>query len=81
MGAQCRRTLSDFWLSIDFPECSSRLSQKGEHQAAKYGQKTPSKGREPQAQNPEDPQRVLGTAGSSSWLVGVVGIGGKRWAG
>ena len=56
--------MSDFWLRIDFPECSSLLSHKGQHQVTKYGQKKTSKGREPQARSPEDTQRVLGTAGS-----------------
>ena len=44
------------------------LSHKGEHQVNKYGQKKARKGREPQTRSPEDPQCVLGTAGSSSWL-------------
>ena len=46
------------------------LSHKGEHQVNKYGQKKARKGREPQTRSPEDPQCVLGTAGSSSWLGG-----------
>lgn len=73
--------MSDFWLRIDFPECSSLLSHKGEHQVTKYGQKKTSKGREPQARSPEDTQRVLGTAGSSPGWLGWWELQGRGGAG
>lgn len=70
LGAQCRGTHVRLLAEDRFPECSSLLSHKGEHQENKYGQKKLRKGKEAQTRSPEDPQCVLGTAGSSSWLGG-----------